>query len=274
MFTYERSVGYPSGHRNVILPRRGIRPAPRMAGKRLMEGTEADGSPDIKNLYAYLRHFGAICSSHTSATNMGTDWRDWDRNVEPVVELFQGHRQSYELSGGPRAATGPEDTIQGYRPLGFIWEAFKKGRRLGFQASSDHVSTHLSYAIVLAEENSREAIIEGFKRRHSYAAHDNIILVVRSGDHLMGDEFTTSEMPKLEIVAEGTALIDRVEIIRQVGAEQPAVVAAMEPRSLRVDLDWSDPAATAGEWNMYYVRLEQRNSAMAWASPLWIRYEP
>ena len=274
MYTYERSVSYPSGHRNVILPRRGIRPVPRMAGKRLMEGTEADGSPDIKNLYAYLRHFDAICSSHTSATNMGTDWRDWDRNVEPVVELFQGHRQSYELSGGPRAATGPEDTIQGYRPLGFIWEAFKKGRRLGFQASSDHVSTHISYAIVLAEENSREAIIEGFKRRHSYAAHDNIILVVRSGDHLMGDEFTSSSMPKLEIAAEGTAPIDRVEIVRQVGAEQPAVVAAMEPRSLRIDLDWSDPAAAAGEWNMYYVRLEQRNSAMAWASPLWIRYEP
>ena len=274
MFTYERSVSYPSGHRNVILPRRGIRPAPRMSGKRLMEGTEEEGSPDIKNLYAYLRHFDAICSSHTSATNMGTDWRDWDRNIEPVVELFQGHRQSYELSGGPRAATGPEDTIQGYRPLGFIWEAFKKGRRLGFQASSDHVSTHISYAIVLAEENSREAIIEGFKRRHSYAAHDNIILVVRSGDHLMGDEFTSSSVPKLRIVAEGTALIDRVEIVRQVADRQPAVVAAMEPRSLQVDLDWSDPAAVAGEWNMYYVRLEQRNSAMAWASPLWIRYQP
>lgn len=274
MFTYERSVSYPSGHRNVILPRRGIRPVPRMSGKRRIEGTEGEGSPDIKNLYAYLRHFDAICSSHTSATNMGTDWRDWDRNVEPVVELFQGHRQSYELSGGPRAATGPEDTIQGYRPLGFIWEAFKKGRRLGFQASSDHVSTHISYAIVLAEENSREAIIEGFKRRHSYAAHDNIILVVRSGDHLMGDEFRSSSVPKLRIVAEGTALIDRVEIVRQVSDRQPAVVAAMEPRSLQVDLDWSDPAAVAGEWNMYYVRLEQRNSAMAWASPLWIRYQP
>ena len=274
MYSYERSVSYPSGHRNVILPRRGIRPLPRMTGKRRVEGTPEDGSPDIQNLFAYLRHFGGICSSHTSGTNMGTDWRDGDVEVEPVVELFQGHRQSYEVSGGPHAATGPEDTIQGYRPAGFIWEAFQKGRRLGFQASSDHVSTHLSYAVVLAEEHSRQGIIDAFKRRHSYAAHDNIALVVRSGDHLMGDEFTSSTVPRLQIVADGTALIDSIEVIRQVGSEVPEVVASMEPKAMSVDLQWSDPAAVAGEWNMYYIRLRQRNEAMAWASPLWVRYEP
>ncbi len=274
MYTYERSVSYPSGHRNVMLPRRGIRPLPRMTGRARINGTETGGSPDIQNLYAYLRHFEGICSSHTSGTNMGTDWRDGDVEVEPVVELFQGHRQSYELPGGPTAATGPDDTIQGYRPAGFVWEAFQKGRRLGFQASSDHVSTHISYAIVLAEENSREGIIKAFKQRHSYAAHDNIALVVRSGDYLMGDEFSTDVMPRLQIVANGTAPIDSVEIIRQVGVRKPEVVASMEPKAQEIDLDWSDPAASAGEWNMYYVRLKQRNEAMAWASPLWIRYEP
>lgn len=274
MYSYERSVSYPSGHRNVILPRRGIRPLPRMTGKARVEGTAQDGSPDIHNLFAYLRHFGGICSSHTSGTNMGTDWRDGDIEVEPVVELFQGHRQSYEVSGGPHAATGPEDTIQGYRPAGFLWEAFQRGRRLGFQASSDHVSTHISYAIVLAEEHSRNGIIDAFKRRHSYAAHDNIALVVRSGDHLMGDEFASAALPRLRIIAHGTAPIDSVEVIRQVGSNVPEVVASMDPGRISVDLDWSDPAAVAGEWNMYYVRLRQRNEAMAWASPLWIRYEP
>ncbi len=274
MFTYERSVGYPSGHRNVILPRRGIRPLPRMQGRARIVGTEEQGSPDIQNLFAYLRHFGGICSSHTSATNMGTDWRDGEIEVEPVVELFQGHRQSYELAGGPRAATGDDDTIQGYRPLGFVWEAFKKGRRLGFQASSDHVSTHISYGIVLAEENSRDGIMQGFKQRHSYAAHDNIVLVVSSGDHLMGDEFSSPAVPRLRIAAKGTASIEQVDIIRQVGLEQPAVVASIAPKRSEIDFDWSDPAAVAGEWNMYYVRLEQSNAAMAWASPIWIQYQP
>ncbi len=274
MYTYERNVNYPSGHRNVMLPRRGIRPLPRMTGREWIYGTQDGGSPDIRNLYSYLRHFGGICSSHTSATNMGTDWRDSDTEVEPVVELFQGHRQSYEVSGGPQAASGPSDTIQGYRPAGFIWEAFQKGRRLGFQASSDHVSTHISYGVVLAEENSRDGIIEAFKRRHSYAAQDNIILLVRSGDHLMGDEFSTKQLPRLHIEVTGTAPVDSIEIIRQVGLAKPAVVASMAPGGREVDLVWTDSAAAAEDWNMYYVRLKQRNEAMAWASPLWIRYQP
>ncbi len=45
---------------------------------------------------------------------------------------------------------------------------------------------------MLAEDNTRQAIIDAFKKRHSYAATDNILLDVRSGDHLMGDVFTTN----------------------------------------------------------------------------------
>ncbi len=274
MYSYERSARYPSGHRNVIFPRRGIRPLPRSSDKEYNEGTEQGGSTDIKNLYAYLKRFGAICSSHTSATNMGTDWRDNDPEVEPVVEIFQGHRQNYEETNAPLAARGPDDTIQGYHPKGFVWEAFRKGRRLGFQASSDHISTHISYAVVLAEENSREGIIEAFKQRHSYAANDNILLDVRSGGFMMGDAFVSTETPRLEIRADGTAPIDRVDIVRQVGGATPQYVAAFEPRKQGIDIVWSDPAAVAGQVNMYYVRLRQRNEALAWASPLWIDYRP
>ena len=53
--------------------------------------------------------------------------------VEPVVEIYQGHRHNYEHPGAPRSAT--EDTqIGGYEPAGFVWNAFEKGYRLGFQA--------------------------------------------------------------------------------------------------------------------------------------------
>src|SRR5262245_37250543 len=87
MFTYERSVVYPSGHRNVMFAKRGIRPLPRMSNqpqqnREIMFGTAEGGTPDVKNLYAYLRFFDGICSSHTSATSMGTDWRDNDPKVD------------------------------------------------------------------------------------------------------------------------------------------------------------------------------------------------
>jgi hypothetical protein len=99
--TYERSNKYPNGHRNVMMPVRGIRPLPR---GNLM-GTEDKGTPDTKILFAYLKHFNGMCASHTSGTGMGTDWRDNDPLVEPVVEIYQGHRHNYEHFGAPRSTT-------------------------------------------------------------------------------------------------------------------------------------------------------------------------
>jgi len=272
--THERSVRYPSGHRNVMFEQRGIRALPRLGSQQaVLYGTPEEGSPDIKNLYRYLKAFGGICASHTSATNMGTDWRDNDPEVEPVVEIYQGHRQSYEEPEAPLAAKSAEESIQGYHTDGFVWQALAKGHRIGFQASSDHVSTHLSYAVVLAEEVSRAGILNAFKQRHSYGAHDNIVLDVRSGDHVMGDEFATTGPPTLDIVALGTAPIARVDIVRQIEGAAPIYVYATEPGKQRVTMRWQDTDAEPGQTNMYYVRIMQEDAKLAWASPMWIRSE-
>jgi len=278
LFTYERSVVFPSGHRNVMFAKRGIRPLPRMGQpqqqKELVFGTRDGGSPDIKNLYAYLKFFHGICSSHTSATNMGTDWRDNDPAVEPVVEIYQGYRQNYEEPQAPKSARNAEDSIGGYQPEGYVWNAFGKGYKLGFQVSSDHISTHISYGIVYAERPTREAILDAFKKRHSYGANDNIILDVRSGQQMMGDEFTRSTPPRLNITVVGTAPVARVDIVRQIDRAKPEYVYATEPKQQNVKLSWADPAPKAGAQNMYYVRVQQADGKMAWASPMWIHYQP
>src|SRR5436309_7529875 len=85
---YERSVAYPHGHRNVMFAQRGVLTLPRLAAgkEKAVGGVHAD---DTKMLYRYLHEFDGICASHTSATGMGTDWRDHDPVVEPIVELYQ-----------------------------------------------------------------------------------------------------------------------------------------------------------------------------------------
>ena len=261
--TYERSVVYPNGHRNVMMPKRGIRPLPRGD----LPGTPEEGTPDTKLLYAYLRHFGGICASHTSATDMGTDWRDNDPEVEPVVEIYQGHRHNYEHFGAPRSPTEATN-IGGYQPKGFVWNALEKGYRLGFESSSDHVSTHLSYAIVYAEETSRPALIDGFKRRHCYAATDNIVLDVRSGDHFMGDTFATREKPSLQIVVKGTAPVAKLHVVRD-----NKYVLSTEPNARDVTFRYTDDDAKPGESHYYYVRVEQADGNLAWGSPVWVKYE-
>jgi hypothetical protein len=258
--SYERSNKYPNGHRNVILPKRGIRPLPR--GN--LAGTEETGAPDTKILYQYLKHFGGMCSSHTSGTDMGTDWRDNDPVYEPVVEVYQGHRHNYEHFGAPRSAT-PDTQIGGYEPKGFIWNAFDKGYKMGFQASSDHISTHMSYGIVLTDDLSRQGMIDAFKRRHSYAATDNIILEFRCGNHIMGDVFTTKLAPTFAVKVLGTAPVTKVSIVRD-----SKYVHVAEPKTKDVNLTFTDADAQSGKTSYYYVRVEQSDGNLAWASPMWI----
>jgi hypothetical protein len=274
VFSYERSVSYPHGHRNCIFTQRGVLTLPRLdepdADKRV-GGVHAD---DTKMLYRYLHEFGGICASHTSATSMGTDWRDNDPEVEPVVEIYQGDRMSYEKEEAPRAGYDPKGdkkpaNIAGWYPKGFIDHALgEKGYRLGFESSSDHWSTHISYSVVLAESADREGIVAAFRKRHSYAATDNIVLDVRSGDHLMGDEFKTGSAPELKIRVVGTAPLARVLILRD-----SDVLETIEPGKPEYEGKWTDPKPAAGT-HYYYVRVEQADKELAWGSPLWIEYAP
>jgi hypothetical protein len=265
MFSYERSVAYPEGHRNVIFGQRGIRVLPRLP----ISAAEAPGpAPDTQMLYAYLKHFDGIVASHTSATNMGTDWRDNDPRNEPLVEIYQGDRQNYEMPDAPRAPS-EQDSIGGWRPKGFVNLALEKGYVLGFEASSDHVSTHISYCNLLVKDLSRESVLDAVKKRHVYAATDNILADVRSEGHIMGDVFTTSVTPALDVKFTGTAKFAKVVVVKD-----NKYVYSTEPGSATAQFSWRDNAPEAGKTSYYYVRGEQEDGQLVWASPMWITYKP
>ena len=72
---------------------------------------------------------------------MGTDWRDNDREIEPVVEIFQGLRTSYEAVGAPQTSEPDGESAQqfGYEPAGMMSNAWAKGYRLGVISGSENV---------------------------------------------------------------------------------------------------------------------------------------
>jgi hypothetical protein len=263
MFNYERSVTYPEGHRNVIFAQRGIRVLPRLPISPVDQSVHA---PDTQLLYAYLKAFDGITASHTSGTLMGTDWRDNDPLVEPTVEIYQGDRQNYEMPDAPRT-NSEKDSIGGWRPKGFIDLALEKGYKLSFEASSDHVSTHMSYGNIYVTAMNREAVLDGFKKRHIYAATDNILADVASGTHMMGDQFSTASLPSIQVKLTGTAPFARVHIVKD-----GKYVYSIEPKTAKVDFSWQDMSASAGKMSYYYVRGEQDNGEIVWASPMWITY--
>jgi hypothetical protein len=263
MFSYERSVVYPEGHRNVIFAQRGVRTLPRMP----ITGEDYTGhAPDTLNLYAYLKYFHGIAAAHTSATSMGTDWRDNDPVAEPVVEIYQGDRQNYEIPDGPRA-NSEKDSIGNWRPKGFVSLALEKGYKLGFQASSDHISTHMSYCNLLAKDLTRESVLDAFEKRHVYGSTDNILADVRSGPYVMGDAFSTGEAPSIHVKLQGTSKFAKVVIVKD-----NQYVYSTQPDSDKVDFTWRDNSPTKGKTSYYYVRGEQDNREIVWISPMWITY--
>ena len=152
LFSYERSVVYPEGpSQRPVCPKRHSAAPAAAAFERGIERTCS-------------RHADALSPTCISSAEW---WRrtpaapTWEpiggttiRQLEPIVEIYQGMRQSYEMPGGPRS-NSEKDSIGGWRPKGFINLAFAKGYQMAFQASSDHISTHTSFGNVFVTDDTR-----------------------------------------------------------------------------------------------------------------------
>jgi hypothetical protein len=267
LFGYERSVPYPNGHRNVVFAERGTRTLP--IGDDENSGQKNSGPI----LYPYLRQHRGICMEHSLATGQGTDYRDNDPELEPLVEIYQGYHAAYEYEGAPRAETSTNfvSVHGGYRPAGFWWNALAKGLKLGVQASSDHISTHTSYAMIYTPTTNRSDIVESMRQRHAYAATDNILVDFESEAtnhtrHLMGDAFADPNgQVKLIAKVEGTDEITQIDLIRN-----GKFIYTRAPHQKAADFEYVDQSPESGE-SYYYLRVMQKDGNLAWASPIWIK---
>lgn len=131
-------------------------------------------------------------------------------------------------------------------------------------ASSDHMSTHISYVMVYSPSTARQDIWDAIKRRHTYGATDNIVLEFRIGNCFMGEECEIEGGEPFEIAVRGTDDISAVRLIRDGGYIYTAEPAVQEAEFQFVDLE-----APAGE-HWYYVRVEQADEELAWSSPIWV----
>ena len=193
-------------------------------------------------LYPYLKQYRGICMAHSLATAQGTDFRDNDPEVEPLVEIYQGYRTNYEYDGAPRGLSGEK-----VHSAGFYWNALAKGYKLGVHSSSDHVSTHTSYTMVYAPEATRTAIVESMRKRRAYGATDNVLLDYRAidergGVHFMGEAFDAGAAPKFLVKAIGTASIDKIEIVRD-----GKFVFETRPEGPSAQFTWVDNEQRAGD---------------------------
>ena len=148
MFTYERSVSYPARPPQRDVPDQ--RASARCPGWWTTERRQR--TTTRKMLYDYLQELDGICASHTSGTEHGDRLARQRPEGRAVRRDLPGAPQLVRAPGRPRVARRPSEAIGGWQPLGMIWNALAMQYKLGFQASSDHISTHISYAFAIAEE--------------------------------------------------------------------------------------------------------------------------
>jgi hypothetical protein len=189
--------------------------------------------------------------------------------VEPFVEIYQGARQDYEMPGAPRSNSA-SDSISGYEGAGYVSNALGLGYQLGFEASSDHVSTHISFTNLWVTAPTRAAVMSAMQSRHMYGSTDNILADFRSGTHFMGESFTTGTPPVFTVRLFGTAAFQNVSLIK----DGNVVYSTSGGRV--VSFSYQDSAAQSGKTSYYYVRglqvPEAPNNAgqVVWVSPMWV----
>jgi hypothetical protein len=226
-----------------------------------------------EQLWAALRGKPALTFAHHSAGGpIATDWSiPPDPELEPVTEIVSVHGSS-EASDSPLPIYSP---VAG----NFVRDALERGHRLGFIGSGDSHDGHpgLSHlaspsggmAAVLADELTREAVLQAMRERRVYATNGPRIVLRTSLDgHRMGAEVPAAARHQLRGIVVAEAPLDRVDLVRAGG----------QVRSLPGDgrtflgLDEEIPALAAGDW--LYVRAVQIDGGAAWSSPFFAEQTP
>jgi len=231
-----------------------------------------DGHRNIRDTWATLQPGKAITIPHHTACDMSLIWgkdsgEDSDSVLEPLVEIFQGNRASSEYPHCPTLCnayyySGKHRSfdIKG----GFVSDALKQGIRMGFIASSDHGSTHRSYACLYAKENTREGLMEAMLARRTYAATDRIICEFFIGDAMMGEEIKSQGSLNVLIRFLGTNGIKEVTLLRD---SIPFRTWSPSGKETEITMTLYDHEACR---HYFYVRMIQYDSNLAWSSPIWV----
>ncbi len=247
LYGYEHGRMYAKGggHKNVLQEQRG-------------PGVQEADAPH--ELFAALAGSGAIAIPHQLADDGSRmDWEKWNADFERVGEIFQT-RGSYEFHGCPRAAAL-------FTPGFSMWDALAKGIRIGIIASSDHGQTHQARAGVYVEPDgfTRRGILEALRGRRAFGSTIAVVVQMRVGDRVLGEEFALAAAPRIEANLIAPADIVRVDVVRD-----GRFVYTVEPKKSQVSFSFEDADLKPGQSAYYYVRAQIGEKDFAWSSPVWI----
>jgi hypothetical protein len=274
VYSYEHSLGRPSGHRNILFLKRG---GPLRVANRAIA---ADNLPP--NLWQYMTEHALtqpgqklVIVPHTFGERRQplADFNWPNARFDCLLEIYQGARSSYEawrLPQGERRGSTQIDE-KGH----FAQDALAAGNIYGFVSFSDHGSTHNSWAAVWAPSEDREGLFDGLYERRTYAASDEMIVKATAAGHMPGQAFTAEAggAPAIEASVSAPDTILRIDVVKD-----GKYIFTTRPEARTAKISFRDNDAKAGK-TYYYLRVFQRDTErpegdpeVAWTSPWYVTY--
>ncbi|CAA9362867.1 MAG: hypothetical protein AVDCRST_MAG36-2785 [uncultured Nocardioidaceae bacterium] len=247
-----------SGHQNVIYG--------DVARGAPIFSAFAEGTTDPAGLWQRMAEHPAYPAitipHHPGSAMVYTDWDYHDPEYSRLVEVFQACRGNYEALGAFRQYS--DATKEGT----FVLDGLLRGHRFGFIASSDH-GHGASYVGAYAASLDRAAVFDALRSRRTFAATTrDVLLDVRLGDHLMGEEVELDGPRTFTVHAEGYTEVARVDLLRDgdvVHSTGPGHPTPDGHLSLPLRLEWGG----ADETTRWDGRLTARDGAEVVQTPFW-----
>ncbi len=238
---------------------------------------EAGGFLTPADLWRELRRCGAKAITvphHPNTSFFPLDWGYMDPEFDRLVEVYSNWGNS-EYFGAPYSC--PPDRFEGLS----VQDALAQGHRLGIIASSDghdghpgnsgngnHASLGSGLVAVLAPRLTREEVFRALYERRCYATTGTrILLDFKVNGKVMGSEITVPEKVSPRTImarVEGTTDIAHIELVRN-----NVDILKKEIRGRTAEINLVD-RENIGETCFYYLRVTQKDNAMAWSSPIWV----
>lgn len=225
-------------------------------------------------LWSALRGKNALTFAHHSAGEpIATNWAFApDPILEPVTEIASVHGQS-ESPETPLAVRGG---IPGY----FVSDTLAAGYRLGFIGSGDSHDGHPGLAQIASGQSGlaglfvraldRTNVLDTLRRRHTFATNGiRPFFSVTIDETPMGETRiadATEREPTLLVRYEGTAPVERVELVRN---GRRAIIEG--DGTAHFALERTIPSLSPGDF--HYVRVIQTDGGIAWSSPIFVDAE-
>jgi hypothetical protein len=222
-------------------------------------------------LWEALRGEAALTfAHHTAGGPIATNWAiPPDPELEPVTEIVSVHGSS-EANDSPRVIYDP---IDGH----FARDVLDRGYRLGFVGSGDGHDGHPGLAhlasptgglvAILAEELTREAVLEALRARRVYATNGpRVLLHVTLDGAPMGAALDAEggRTRSLEVRVVAPEALERVDLVRS--GRVVRTFAGTGSGELRL----TEPIAGLQSGEYLYVRAVQVDGGAAWSSPFFL----